>query len=428
MTGGCGALCPCFSSSEFWLPPPLPRWWRRVRRRFISTRICCPAPPSGSPPELANGIIVLPAVLTAPALSAKAIHLRRPKDWFAFLMRAAPAVMMMVSIAIGFLVGGPGVLAFPVPALLWCALTYPLFPTVMLTMLVSIWHLIAVSLGLFTHDVAGLDAPTMSGRLAIMLLALGPLIVASINAARQDLLKRLEILAIFDTLTGALTRTAFLQRGRALLAGARSPCVGLMLDNNHFKAINDTYGHAAGDKVLAPFYGGAADAARARSLRAGRRRRVRSGASETSIDDARHVAERLREEIEQMHIDYDYVPFDSDGQHRHRARAQTFRRSPRQAAVRCRSGALPSQSRRVEQGRQRCIDGIMPSLVLRGSPRWRNGCSRPTWRRRITLLRSAPVPAAEAFARAAAVWDRRASSHACRGPAAGARQGRISSG
>lgn len=253
--------------------------------------------------ELANGIIVLPVILTAPRPSMELVRLRRPKDAFGLLLRAAPAITLLVSILIGFFVGGPGALAFPAPALLWCALTYPLFPTVVLTMLVSIWHLVAVSLGFFTPEIAHLDAPTMSGRLGIMLLALGPLTVASINAARSDLLKRLEILATYDTLTGALTRAAFLQRGSELLVGIHSSCVVLMLDIDRFKEINDTYGHAAGDKVLVSLSKVARQSLRDRDLfgRVGGEE-FAAILPETSIDEAMHVAERLRGNIERMHI------------------------------------------------------------------------------------------------------------------------------
>ena len=58
-----------------------------------------------------------------------------------------------------------------------------------------------------------------------------------------DQIKRL---ANFDGLTGALNRRAFFERAKAS-EGERSV---VMLDIDHFKRINDTYGHAAGDEVL----------------------------------------------------------------------------------------------------------------------------------------------------------------------------------
>jgi diguanylate cyclase (GGDEF)-like protein len=61
-------------------------------------------------------------------------------------------------------------------------------------------------------------------------------------------------LAIRDELTGLLTRRAFFSHAEtdvsAAAKGKKSIAV-LMIDIDHFKKINDTYGHAAGDAVIA---------------------------------------------------------------------------------------------------------------------------------------------------------------------------------
>jgi diguanylate cyclase (GGDEF)-like protein len=63
-------------------------------------------------------------------------------------------------------------------------------------------------------------------------------------------------LASTDSLTGLLNRRTFMESAYAELARAhrehRPTCV-LMLDLDHFKKINDTYGHRAGDRVLQHF-------------------------------------------------------------------------------------------------------------------------------------------------------------------------------
>lgn len=70
---------------------------------------------------------------------------------------------------------------------------------------------------------------------------------------RKAMEQELRLLATTDTLTGLQNRHAFVKRGMSLLKGAQRygrQCSALMLDIDHFKRINDTYGHAFGDAVL----------------------------------------------------------------------------------------------------------------------------------------------------------------------------------
>ena len=60
-------------------------------------------------------------------------------------------------------------------------------------------------------------------------------------------------LSVTDALTGALNRRDFLERAAISIAQAQRsglPAALIMFDIDHFKAINDGYGHAAGDEVL----------------------------------------------------------------------------------------------------------------------------------------------------------------------------------
>jgi len=93
----------------------------------------------------------------------------------------------------------------------------------------------------------------VSMRLGIALLALGPIAVASMNYARNALLRTLEHVANHDALTHVLTRNAFMQRGERLIDQKGELVCVMMLDIDYFKSINDRFGHAGGDQALMAF-------------------------------------------------------------------------------------------------------------------------------------------------------------------------------
>jgi diguanylate cyclase (GGDEF)-like protein len=100
-----------------------------------------------------------------------------------------------------------------------------------------------------------------------------------------------------DELTGLMNRRAFFEHAHSLYAQCRhnqQPLCALMLDMDHFKHINDTYGHQAGDQVLRQI-GGVISASFRKSDVYGR-----LGGEEfavllpnTSLETARGIAEQL---------------------------------------------------------------------------------------------------------------------------------------
>ncbi len=114
------------------------------------------------------------------------------------------------------------------------------------------------SLGLTTSLSTGLDPATQ--RTGIMIAVVVPLIVSPIAVStliwlivrNHRLLIEVDRLASHDDLTGLMNRRAFLNRARARMAASNETrLVALALaDLDHFKLINDRFGHSAGDRAL----------------------------------------------------------------------------------------------------------------------------------------------------------------------------------
>jgi len=119
----------------------------------------------------------------------------------------------------------------------------------------------AVLGGFFTAEFPNFFGPYLVNQVfalssnAMMVLS----VVAILLAHRDEAARELERLATLDGLTGALNRRAWLQQSAIDLARSvrnRQPVGLLMVDLDHFKQINDTHGHAAGDHALQLFVTG----------------------------------------------------------------------------------------------------------------------------------------------------------------------------
>ena len=99
--------------------------------------------------------------------------------------------------------------------------------------------------------------------------------LAKLAGARIGLLRVMaetQLQASTDTLTGLLNRRAFSEKVAAIPARQR-PVAVAMADLDHFKMLNDTYGHDTGDRGAAPLRPGAARVAPGRRPGVALRRR-----------------------------------------------------------------------------------------------------------------------------------------------------------
>jgi diguanylate cyclase (GGDEF)-like protein len=121
--------------------------------------------------------------------------------------------------------------------------------------------------------------------------------------------EKLKFLAATDDLTGLWNRRHFMGRAEYEIAQARRhgrPLCIIQLDIDHFKKINDTYGHAAGDRVLRFLASSLQDQLRATDTIG------RIGGEEfvilfpnTGLGTAFAVAEKIRTFFESSMVDYD---------------------------------------------------------------------------------------------------------------------------
>ena len=155
-----------------------------------------------------------------------------------------------------------------------------------------------------------LQSSPMQG-LVFTLSNLAPLVstLGFLLMINERLHRTLHRLAVADPLTGLANRRELQRLGDALLAEPDRPVAVVAIDVDHFKAINDTRGHEAGDVVLVALAERLQRAARPGDVVA------RLGGEEfvvlmpdTTLEEARGRAETLREDVARSPIAIDGGP------------------------------------------------------------------------------------------------------------------------
>ncbi|UDQ81882.1 diguanylate cyclase [Erwinia rhapontici] len=203
--------------------------------------------------QMSTSILLLPLVISLPRRD-ELVHLVTALRDSSVL----PILALVLTTVTGIWVGGGGSLLFPLPALLWCAISYPLFITCFLTLFTGISEIILVAGNVLNiqgkDDLFRIDSLS-SARLGVAAMLISPLIVALSTASNRKLVARITKRADYDFLTGALTRSGLASKLETLVTPRNRPQgffgAVFVIDIDRFKNINDTYGHASGDYVLA---------------------------------------------------------------------------------------------------------------------------------------------------------------------------------
>jgi diguanylate cyclase (GGDEF)-like protein len=142
--------------------------------------------------------------------------------------------------------------------------------------------------------------------------AVGSLLTLYNNTDQKNYEKALNELAIRDPLTGSYNRRYFYEMAHVYFSQMvrfSRPLSILMIDLDHFKHVNDTYGHAKGDLVLQRVAAVCRSLVRAPDIfsRYGGEEFI-FALPETTLENALLVAERLRKAIEALKNEVDGIP------------------------------------------------------------------------------------------------------------------------
>lgn len=165
-------------------------------------------------------------------------------------------MVLLAAVALVYAVGRMGtqyplaLASLPLALLLWSATRYPPLVTLASTSAVIIAVSLMTGLGL-----GGFERPETlrDSALLMTMLVIYSIIPVLLLASRQEHAHASAALhqrATRDTLTGLLNRDTFEEHARRALATSDEPLTLMYVDLDHFKLVNDSATHVAGDEMI----------------------------------------------------------------------------------------------------------------------------------------------------------------------------------
>jgi diguanylate cyclase (GGDEF)-like protein len=166
----------------------------------------------------------------------------------------SPALRVLVSAVI------VAVYTFLIAAELWRERRKPLirrWPAIFVPMLHGAIFLFPMAMASLSYDLDGRLGSGWVGMFAVevVLYVVGAAFIVLV-LAKDRAVRAYKAAAATDVLTGLLNRRGFFEAAAAMMGANRvtmTPVSVLAFDIDHFKKINDTFGHAAGDAMLQLF-------------------------------------------------------------------------------------------------------------------------------------------------------------------------------
>lgn len=257
--------------------------------------------------ELLNFVMIVPILITSPSLSKLKqtwLNIRMSLPKLVQLKRVLPFIAVIASCVLTHFYFAPGALFYPLATMMWAAAVYSLFSMSLITTVVclTLYHSLS---SIYLHSTETYFIyPMLSIRIGLIILGITTLYMCVINIHRRKIFKKLKYLANYDDLTKILNRRQFIQLADQIITREKNYPLGvMMIDIDHFKKLNDTYGHASGDLALHEFSCKIKSSLRTEDLF------CRIGGEEFSLllqqtnkEQCLLIAERIRLQIERLQI------------------------------------------------------------------------------------------------------------------------------